>query len=152
MCSKSCEGFEGGRLSNFQHEWENLTSDKSILDLVNGCHLEFLNDCEPIQTCMPHQPVLNKKEQNVVQERIENFLEMKVIEEVTDESTDGFMSTIFVRPKPSSEYRMILNLKELNKFITPHHFKMDTFESSLNLIKKGLLFGKCRSPPCILFN
>jgi hypothetical protein len=30
---------------------------------------------------------------------------------------------------------MILNLKELNEYIEPHHFKMETFESALKLIK-----------------
>jgi hypothetical protein len=36
---------------------------------------------------------------------------------------------------------MILNLRELNKFITPHHFKMDTFEMSLKLVKQDCCFG-----------
>ena len=31
---------------------------------------------------------------------------------------------------------MILNLRELNKFITPRHFKMDTFEMGLHLVKQ----------------
>ena len=30
---------------------------------------------------------------------------------------------------------MIINLKELNEYIETHHFKMDTFESALKLIK-----------------
>jgi hypothetical protein len=36
---------------------------------------------------------------------------------------------------------MILNLRELNKFITPHHFKMDTFEMTLKLVKQYGYFG-----------
>ena len=36
---------------------------------------------------------------------------------------------------------MILNLRELNKFITPHHFKMDTFEMALKLVKQDCYFG-----------
>ena len=61
---------------------------------------------------------------------------MKVIIEVEHES-DEFISPIFVVPKKNGEYRMILNLKKLNENIVYHHFKMDTFESSLKLIKPG---------------
>ena len=49
---------------------------------------------------------------------------------------------------------MILNLKELNKYIEYHHFKMDSFETALKLVRKDcytasvdlrarLLFGLC---------
>ena len=36
---------------------------------------------------------------------------------------------------------MILNLRELNKFITPHHFKMDTFEMALKHVKEDCYVG-----------
>ena len=48
---------------------------------------------------------------------------MKVIEEVS--FTPGqFISSIFARPKKDGEYHMILNLKELNKYIKDYHFKL----------------------------
>ena len=47
-----------------------------------------------------------------------------------------FISPIFTVPKKNTdEHRLILNLKELNQYIEPHHFKMETFESTLRLIK-----------------
>ncbi|VDI20376.1 Hypothetical predicted protein [Mytilus galloprovincialis] len=61
---------------------------------------------------------------------------MNVIQEVESEINE-FISPIFVRPKKNGEYRMILNLKELNKHIEYQHFKMDSFESALNLIKEN---------------
>jgi hypothetical protein len=36
---------------------------------------------------------------------------------------------------------MILNLKELNEYIEPHRFKMETFESALKLIKSFSYFA-----------
>ena len=36
---------------------------------------------------------------------------------------------------------MILNLRELNTFITPHHFKMDTIEMGLKLVKQDCYYG-----------
>jgi hypothetical protein len=51
-----------------------------------------------------------------------------------------FLSTIFVRPKKNGEFRVILNLKKLNKFIPYQHFKMDTFESAVYLVSKDSFF------------
>ena len=51
-----------------------------------------------------------------------------------------FLSTIFVRPKENGEFRVILNLKKMNKFIPYQHFKMDTFESAVYLVSKDSFF------------
>ena len=59
---------------------------------------------------------------------------MGVLKEV-EHHPDEFLSPIFLVPKKDGEYRMILNLKNLNESITYHHFKMDTFEIALKLIK-----------------
>lgn len=61
---------------------------------------------------------------------------MKVIEEVQSEINE-FISPIFISPKKNGEYRIIFNLKELNKHIEYQHFKMDTFESTLDLIEEN---------------
>jgi hypothetical protein len=54
-----------------------------------------------------------------------------------------YISPIFTVPKKDkNEYRMILNLKELNEYIEPHHFKMETFESALKLINWFHKFSK----------
>ena len=52
-----------------------------------------------------------------------------------------FWSAIFVRPKTNREFRVILNLKKLNKFIPYQHFKMDIFESAVYLVSKDSFFG-----------
>lgn len=65
---------------------------------------------------------------------------MGVIEEVEHHQNE-YISPIFIIPKPSGEYRMILNLKALNKHIQYHHFKMETFESALKLVKPGMFFA-----------
>ena len=46
-----------------------------------------------------------------------------------------FFSPFFLALKKDGEYKIILNLKNLNESITYHHFKMDTFEIALKLIK-----------------
>jgi hypothetical protein len=47
------------------------------------------------------------------------------------------VSNIFLRKKKDGTYRMILNLKEYNKSIEKHHFKMDTLLSAINLVRQN---------------
>ena len=46
-----------------------------------------------------------------------------------------FMSSIFTRDKRDGSYRMILNLKQLNKSNEYEHFKMESLQSVLNIIR-----------------
>ena len=46
-----------------------------------------------------------------------------------------FMSSTFTREKWDGSYRMILNLKQLNKHIEYEHFKMESVQSVLNIIR-----------------
>ena len=46
-----------------------------------------------------------------------------------------FMLFIFTREKRDGSYRMILNLKQLNKHIEYEHFKMESLQSVLNIIR-----------------
>ena len=53
-------------------------------------------------------------------------------------SQEEFVSSIFLRPKKNGvDYRMILNLKELNSFIVYRHFKMDSLKSVTDLMTQG---------------
>ena len=49
----------------------------------------------------------------------------------------GYLSPIFLGERKENKHRLILNLKELNKFVLHHHFKMDTLKSALNMTRKG---------------
>ena len=103
---------------------------------MKHCHIEF-SDEPPVQLWTPYQRILDKKQEQVIDQEIEKLLEIGVLNEVEmDENL--FISPIFTVPKKGTdEHRMILNLKELNQYIEPHHFKMETFESTLKLIKPG---------------
>ena len=80
---------------------------------------------------MPFQKF--NKEEEIIGKEIQKLLNMEVISEVKHKERQ-FISPVFTRPKKDGEYRMSLNLKELNKYITYHHFKVDTFETALNLV------------------
>jgi len=49
---------------------------------------------------------------------------------------DQFISPIFLEPKPGGGARLILNLKELNQFLVPPHFKVEDARVAARLIQK----------------
>lgn len=120
----------------FVSEWKKLTSDKKILDIVQHCHIEFVDNIRPSQTKF-QQRVFSGKDSLIIDSQIKKLLQQDVIKLV--EFTEGqFLSPIFLRMKKNGEYRLILNLKELNQHIVYRHFKMDTFENAITLITKNM--------------
>ena len=61
----------------------------------------------------------------------------KEVLQITTRVPDCFILNTLIRPKKDGAFRMILNLKPLNKFVDYHHFKMDTFRTALKLIRPG---------------
>ena len=115
-------------LKHCLNEWQNITSDKVILDLVRGYIIEF--EETPHQTTVPRECKFNLTELEYVRNEIQILLAKKVIQISTFEPGQ-FISSIVLLPKKNGKFRMILNLKYLNKYA---HFKMDTLQSCLNLV------------------
>lgn len=107
-----------------------------ILDMVNHWHIQFTDNLTTYQKKAPFQTSFNEQVTEVIDNEMEKLLKQDVIKEVKDK-THIFVTTIFIRSKKDGEFRMILNLKKLNQYIPYKHFKMDTFESALFLIKKN---------------
>ena len=66
---------------------------------------------------------------------IKDFLRVRVIVECDRENND-YVNTVFLRAKRDigdgvKQYRMVLNVKELNHNVQYIHFKMDSLESRL---------------------
>ena len=48
------------------------------------------------------------------------------------------LSPVFTRPKKDGNRRMIQNLKQLNSFATYEHFKMESFNDVLSMVKPNV--------------
>ena len=125
--------FRAGQLTSAVHSWCEITNDPTIIQFVKGVFLEFTQNCEPTQISA-RPSIFNSKEQLIVHEEINKLLQKGVIKESHNEHGE-FISPIFLRAKPDGSYRTILNLKTFNEFVEYHHFKMDTLESAIRIIK-----------------
>ena len=131
---KKWDKFEAGRASKCYEQWSEITSDYNMLKEIKGHRIEFTE--MPVQHNEPRPMKFNAVERKFVYDEIQSLLAKGVLTKV--DPVDGqFLSNIFLRPKKDTgKFRMILNLKTLNKFIDHQHFKMDTFDSALRLINR----------------
>ena len=99
--------------------------------MVSGMDLDLLDI--PAQTKFPNEIKMSKKETEAAADHIQQLLVKGAIEECPYPGS-GFVSNIFLRPKPDGLYRMILNLKKFNKFVEYAHFKMESLNHILDLV------------------
>ena len=67
---------------------------------------------------------------------IEKLLQKRIIVPTSYNKGD-FVSSIFSRPKADGSYRVILNLKTPNEFVTFQHCKLESFKDVLDMITPG---------------
>ena len=130
---KSQTSFQAGELKHFLPQWEAITTDTTILQIVTGVELEFKNSVAPMQH-YGRPSVFNSHQHPIASAEIAKLLAEGVIIPAAQE-TGEFISTIFLRPKKDGTHRTILNLKACNEFIAYHHFKMDTLEAAVNMMR-----------------
>lgn len=126
--------FEGGEISRHIKEWEYLTSDPEILQVVRGDIIVF-DKYPPVK----HQarPCLVSKENEILMDyEIEDMMSKNIIKLAVPEREE-FVSPIFPVGKPNDKIRIILNLKELNRYVEYLHFKMDNIATILRCVTKN---------------
>ena len=128
--------FKAGCVKDHLDNWRSVTTDPVILDAIQHHHIEFEAGCRPVQATKPKQIKFSSGEKEIISAEITKLLSKGVIE-LTNPLNGDFMSTIFVRPKKDGSYRLILNLKPLNEFVSYYHFKMDTIQTALKLMRPG---------------
>ena len=72
--------FEAGRLQYFVHEWQKLTNDPHILDIVAPCHLDINDDISHL-FFEDIEYVFSEEEKSITTQEIGKFLDFKVIKQ-----------------------------------------------------------------------
>lgn len=111
-----------GRLQHFIHNWMTLTKDTWIHNTIKGFRIPLISS--PTQTCF-REIQMSKDNKDTVHRELQSLLDKKIITPVQNPDSDTFLSPIFTIPKKNKEQRLIINLRQLNKSVTKHHFKME---------------------------
>ena len=123
-----------GRLRQYEFEWQKMTSDQFILESIKGYNLPFFKN--PNQIITPADPNWSSEEKIRMEKAIQQLLDKNAISQC-DAIEGEFLSPYFLRPKPDGSDRFTLNLKNLNKFIDPPHFKLEDIKTPLRLLTRG---------------
>ena len=118
-----------GSTENKADEWRQITSDKWVLQTVEGAKIEI----EDVSTLAfnsknIYEKVWSKTEKINFRKEINRLTSRGVIKPISD-SENGFASSIFLREKKENKHRLILNLKELNKNAVYRHFKIGNLKT-----------------------
>ena len=127
------KNFHGGQIAEHIQEWQNITSNKFVLQMVRGDTIEFENDI--LIKHNAKNPSFSLEEEIEIQVILEEMLH-KQTRETTHESPE-FVCPIFIVKKADGATRLTLNLKELNEFVKYEHFKMDGIKTIINMVTRN---------------
>ena len=123
----------GGRLSHYYKNWHQVSRDPWVLDTVQGYRLEFHS--QPQQRTRPSFHLDESRAEALTRE-VRELVDKRAIQPVWNQR-GGFFSPMFVVPKGEGSWRPVINLKSLNTYLVPHHFKMEGIRVVKSLIQKG---------------
>ena len=105
--------------------------------MILGQPVEFTRT--PYQRVVPKEKkILDLDEQHVIDTEIDKLLAKGVLTPSSHEEGD-YISPIFTTAKKDGSFRVILNVKCLNTHLQYNHFKMNSLNTVLHMVKPGCL-------------
>ena len=129
--------FQAGKTKQYLYNWKHLTSDIEILQTVLGLPIELTD--ELVQTHLHH--CCSHQHQSIIDDGIEKLLQRNLTTRCDHEERE-IISPIFLKKKFDGSFRLILNLKSLNKNIEKQYFRMETITLILKLVTPNMYFTK----------
>ena len=87
---------------------------------------------------------MNEIQRKFVDKKVTDLLNSRCIVKMPHFDPTGFLSNIFLVPKKEKDsFRMILNLKHLNKYVQTPHFKMESIKDVQRLVQKNFWICTC---------
>ena len=130
--------FVGGKIFAAKQQWLTLSKDTWLFDVVHGRVIELTDF--PSQSFLPRPLSLSSADRLALDTALVQLLSQKVVESCDPSDGQGFFSNVFPTLKKDGTARIILNLRELNDFVSHVHFKMDTLHDVIPLIQHNSFF------------
>ncbi|MEL7079321.1 MAG: reverse transcriptase domain-containing protein [Cyanobacteria bacterium J06582_2] len=126
----------GARLVFFAEEWAAISEDPWVSQVCrDGYEIPFSQPpplSEKPFSMTSYQP--NSEKAIALQDQLKSLLQKQAIEVVT-EDWRGFYNRLFVVPKQEKEWRPVLDVSRLNKYVILTKFKMESPTSVLQSIR-----------------
>ena len=133
--SSTSAPFQVGMLFKFLDQWRSITSNRFVLNMVQGHHLQLRSHSPLFRNFWHFNVKVPAAHHPVIQKEVDELLAKGAIEP----SSGGarFYSSVFVVPKHTGGLRPILNLKHFNRYMHIPSFKMPTLQTVRQLIEQG---------------
>ena len=127
----------GGRFKHHYKFWSKICRDKQILRDISDAKIPFVENAQIVQkpNMIPRQIKMNKVAMEFVDNEVKKLLKMECITGISGPLLNRLTSNIFLVPKKDGCYRLILNLKPLNKFLKYQKLKMDNIENLIKMLR-----------------
>ena len=115
-----------------------MTGDPWVLSVVQGVQIPFMGKFGDFR--IPYPFKLGIEERLAMGIELARLREKGIICQSEGE-VGQVISNVFLRPKPDGQYRLILDLTELNKWIPYEHFKMFSLQTAVDMMRPGCWMG-----------
>ena len=105
-----------------------------MIEMVMGTNIELINEINQKDYPTPYD--FPKDKLRKIDAQVTKLTTKGEIVK-TGRKTGDFISNIFARDKPDGFIRIILDLSVFNDSVKHRHFKMDTLNTTINLLSKG---------------
>ena len=124
-----------GRIRHCFQNWNILTTDPWILQVVKGLRIEFSIPV-PVQINIPNEITVSSEQMKIIDQEVQSLLEKQAIHKVPNYSK-GFVSQLFIVDKKDGGKRPVVNLRNLNQYLEYFHFKMEGIHLVRDMIQRG---------------
>ena len=122
------------RLQFFVQNWKQITQDTWTLQTIQGYKIPLYR--RPRQWRMRVTRIKCPSDAHHMEMAIKDLLSKGAVREVQPQD-DQFTSTLFLVQKENGDYRPIINLRALNRFLEKESFKMEGLQVVKSLIQQG---------------
>ena len=123
-----------GRLKYFLKNWEKVTNNSTILSIVKGYSIDFVET--PYQPRTAIKAKLNQVQEKPVPQEVKEMMEKDPIREEIH-CKDQFVSHLSLVSKKDGGQRPVIDVKELNTFIPYKYFKMEGLHLLKEILERG---------------
>ena len=131
----------GCRLLQFQQAWDSVLHSGEVREWVTqGYTIPFSTKPPLTRPSNSSATLLPKARMQVVRDEVRQLVAKQAVRVVTPRQADatlGFYSKLFCVLKSSGNWRPIINLKPMNKFVVKQRFKMETVQDVKELLRPG---------------
>ena len=136
----------GERLSHFAGEWEALKASPQIMSILRHGHKFKFKNKPPLSDPLPsHETKVSPASTQIIRREIRDLVAKGAMRKINFKyatEVKGYYSKLFVVPKPDvDKFRVIINLKPLNKYIKKETFRMEGLKDVQTILEPGAFAG-----------